>query len=124
MCTLRSTDVETYMQGLAPSRRPPKAAQDWTLHQLLAAAASLQWLPTRPNKYSRTRLADWAHLVRELRNCVHPGKHIRQYPQVRIGRHHWSDAKAIFDLANDSLLDLVHADLRADMRRRGIVPRP
>jgi len=124
MCTLRSTEVENYVAGLAPGPRPPRAAQDWSLNQLLAVASALQWLPARRNKYSRRRLVDWAHLVRELRNLVHPGKHVREYPRVRLGRRHWSDAKAVFDLANDSLLDLVLADLRVDMRRRGIVPRP
>jgi len=124
MCTLRAKDVEHHLAGLAPNHRPPKAAQDWVLNQLLAVAAALQWLPARPNKYSRTRLADWAHLVRELRNLVHPGKHVREYPRVRLGRRHWSDAKAVFDLANNSLLDLVLTDLRTEMRRRGIVPRP
>lgn len=124
MCTLRAKDVEHHLAGLAPNHRPPKAAQDWVLNQLLAVAAALQWLPARPNKYSRTRLADWAHLVRELRNLVHPGKHVREYPRVRLGRRHWSDAKTVFDLANNSLLDLVLTDLRTEMRRRGIVPRP
>jgi hypothetical protein len=124
MCTARAEDVEDCLAGLPRNQRPPKAAQDWTLNQLLAVAAALQWLPARPNKYSRTRLADWAHLIRELRNLVHPGKHIREYPRVRLGCHHWRDAKAVFDLANDSLLDLVQVDLRMQMRRHGIVPRP
>jgi hypothetical protein len=124
MCTIRAKDVEQYVAGLAPKQRPPKAAQNWVLNQLLAVAAALQWLPARPNKHSRTRLAEWAQLIRELRNLVHPGKHIREYPRVSLGRQHWSDAKAVFDLVNDSLLDLVHADLRTEMRRHGIIPLP
>jgi hypothetical protein len=123
MCTLREADVEAHLSALPANRRPPRTAEDWTLNQLLAVAAALRWFPARSSKHSRRRLAEWTHLVREMRNLVHPGKHIRDYPGVRLVKAHWRDAKAIARLANDSLLDLVHADLRADMRKRGIVPR-
>jgi hypothetical protein len=122
MATIQSDDVETYVAALPATRRPPKRAQDWSLYHLLRLAAALQWLPSRKNKYSRTRPAEWLHFIRELRNLAHPGKHIRDYPQLRVRSAHWKDAEALFDLANSSLVGLVKTDLRAEMRRRGIVP--
>ena len=122
MATIRSDDVETYLATLLPADQPPKRAQDWALGHLLQLATALRWFPARRNKHARRRLADWAHLIQELRNLAHPGKHIRDYPTVRVQKAHWTDAQAVFDLANSSLLDLVKSDLRADMRARGIVP--
>lgn len=124
MCTVRKSEVEQHIAALAPDQRPPKAAQDWALNQLIALAAALAWLPARPNKHARRRIGDWIHVVRELRNLVHPGKHIREYPRVRVGSRHWSDAQALFRLANDAPLNLVLADLRMEVRRRGPVPPP
>ena len=122
ICCMREDDVEKYIVTLPSEKRPPVEVSRWQLHHLLSVATALKWLPARANKHSRTRLAEWARLIQELRNLVHPGMHLRKYPNLKITKGNWNDAKAIFELTLSSVEDLVHTDLRADMRRRGIIP--
>jgi hypothetical protein len=122
MCSMRGEEVEKYVAALATANRPPRKAEQWQFHHLLSAATALKWLPARANRHSRPKLAEWVHLVKELRNLVHPGRHIREYSNLKLDKHNWNDAKAIFDLALSSILDLVKTDLRAEMRRRGVIP--
>lgn len=122
MCCMREDDVETYIAKLDPKNRPPKKVERWDLHHMLPVATAFQWLPARANKHSRTRLAEWARLIQELRNLVHPGMHIREYPNLKVTKGNWRDAQSIFELSLSSIEDLVHSDLRAEMRKRGFIP--
>ena len=122
MCSIRTKEVEAYVRTLSAERRPPRQLTKWGLNDLVNTATALDWIPGRKTKHARTRPGDWMHVVRELRNLAHPGKHIRDYHKVKVRKAQWADAKAIYDLAIASLLDLVKADLRAEMRRRGIIP--
>ncbi len=120
MCTVYDKEVETHLRALPSNQRPPRAAQDWTLNHCIKIASALGWLPTRNSLRSRRKIGDWVHLVRELRNLIHPGKHVRDYPRIRIAKAHWGDARAVFKIASENLEVKVVHDLRKEIKRRGL----
>jgi hypothetical protein len=121
VCSCYPDEVEQYLGKLPATHKLRKTrSQDWVLADLIQVAAALDWLPARTSPRARRKIGDWVHLVRELRNLAHPGKHIRDYPGVRVGRAHWSDALTAFTIAHDALLATVNESLRQKMIHQGI----
>jgi hypothetical protein len=116
MCTLYDREVNGYLATLTAGR-PPHNLDRWTLEHLIKVAVALRWLLSRKRANAPRTVGEWVELLRELRNLVHPGKHLRDYPRVRIGRLHYADARAVLKAANSWLLRRVETGLRASIER-------
>jgi hypothetical protein len=117
MCAMYPKEVRKWFAQQAPKRRPKTAIDQWRLDTLSRVARDLGWLPTRSNSRAPRKVGDWVDLLRELRNLVHPGKHLRDYPKIRISKLHLSDAEAVFDSAHGWLLSKVTSDLKRAIER-------
>src|SRR5262245_57842274 len=124
MCSLYPKDVEKTFLSMAPESRPKGRMDRWSFEQLLVIGRRAKWLPSRSHPRRPRLVGDLGDLIRELRNLVHPGKHARDYPKVRVRRAHFGDAQAIFDVANSWLLDHIHKSLRQAGGGRSSTSRP
>jgi hypothetical protein len=115
MCAINSDEVQNLLPSLPSAERPRGRVEQWDLSELLTVATHLGWLPRRSSPRGRRKIGDLAELVRELRNLVHPGKHLRDYPNVRVGKGHYRDARAIFEAAREWLVGKVIADLQREI---------
>ncbi len=126
-CSVQEEEVEEYLsqpEGQRVLRKLkrkqsglPVKADKLALADLLNLARHLGWLPGRTGKYQRRKVGDLALVVKELRDLVHPGKYVRDYPNVRIARWHAADVRRVFELGSAYLLDVVERSLRKEMDR-------
>lgn len=117
ICDMYPKEVRKWFRQQPPKQRPQNAIDQWRLDSLSRVARDLGWLPTRSSSRAPRKAGDWIDLLRELRNLVHPGKHLRDYPKIRIGKLHLSDAEVVFGAANRWLLSKVTTDLQRAMQR-------
>lgn len=103
MCDGFLDDVETYVRTLPSYERPRGPMGKWSLDNLIKIARGLKWLPSRRHIKGRRKIGDHVELVKELRNLVHPGKHIRDYPNVSLRKGHYSDSYTIVRQATGHL---------------------
>ena len=75
----------------------------WNLNNLLEVCSVAGWLPKLSGELVTHVPEGWGHLVRELRNLLHPGLHIRKRPRVTIGFEEFNDAKAAYMLITSQL---------------------
>ena len=113
MCDGFLPNVSAHVCALPKRQRPKGPIENWTLDQLIRVAKALRWLPARQNIRGRRKIGDWVALVKELRNLVHPGKHVRDYPDTRLRRGHFADGFAITRTATDHLWQKIQQDLLA-----------
>ncbi len=95
--------VSGYLSAMPERQRPKGQITNWTLDQLIKVALALNWLPIRRGQRGPRKIGDWLSLVKELRNLVHPGKHLRDYPNVRLRKAHFTDSFSIVRAATDHL---------------------
>lgn len=118
MCDLFPEDVRKWFAKLPPKERRKKNAIDrWDLDTLFRVARDLEWLPARSNPRGHYKIGDWVNLIKEMRNLVHPGRHLRDYPKLRIGNTHLRDAKDVFNAANSWLMAKIGDDLERAIKR-------
>lgn len=111
MCDAFIDDVRTVLPTLPPEKRPKGPLTKWSLNDLIVIAKALDWLPSRKSKWAKPKLGDWTELVKELRNLVHPGRHINSYPKHRMRKGHYSDAYAILRSVTSHLWDRIEPTL-------------
>jgi hypothetical protein len=96
---LRSRNKATKVAQRLASRQRLRSLDDptkWHFDRLIEVCLSAGWLPpvsTLVAQYSPARLA---HLLRILRNHVHPGKHARERPWLETDEQDYKDAEAIY----------------------------
>lgn len=80
----------------------------------------MKWVGYRRGKHprGRTLVGDWVLFVKELRNLAHAGKHVRNYPKIKLNSRHYSDARTVFQAAMGLLADINAKDLLAKAGRR------
>lgn len=123
MCYIFIDDVRNYLADIPVKRHPKGQIWNWDLNNLIEIAKALQWLPARRGKHGPLKVADWAHLVRELRNLVHPGRHIRDYPRIRLRKAHFNIVIEVVDAVIDHLRAKIERDLLLRLKikqRQGI----
>lgn len=104
-------EVCNYLLAVPKTQRPKGQIGNWSLDALIRIANALNWLPVRTGMKGPRKIGDWLELVKELRNLVHPGKHARAYPHVRLRKAHFSDSFSIVHAATDYLWDKVQRDM-------------
>jgi len=100
VCDAYMEKVESYLAQLPSRRRPQGQIWEWGLADLIRVAAELEWLPKRSGPRGRLKIGDLVGVVKELRNLVHPGRHVRQYPNLRLRSGHYQDAYEIVRAAS------------------------
>jgi hypothetical protein len=97
---LRHPDEAFRARAQLPNRERPKSGdpREWSFNHLTKVAEAASWLPefhTHGAALSADRLI---HMVRGLRNMVHPGAHLRSVLTNRVVRGQYEDAQAIYEL--------------------------
>lgn len=117
MCDMFPDEAQSWFCALPPQQRPKAAIAKWDFSTLAKAARAIGWLPGRRTGRAPRQIGDLVEFLRELRNMIHPGKHLRDYPNVRIGRLHLRDAEAVFDAAHGWLYSRVTGDLNQTFQK-------
>lgn len=107
MCDGHLESLELYVAQLPSRDRPRGQIWEWGLADLVGVAAVLGWLPRRASLRGRGKIGDLVAVVKELRNLVHPSRHVYQYPNVRLQAGHYHDAYAIVSAATAQLESLL-----------------
>jgi hypothetical protein len=103
----------------APTKRGKvKPLAKWSLAELLAVAKKQGWLPsslTLDEEWNgnRAQIGDWAEVLRQIRNLIHPVRYMLDLPRKRITKRYLETAFEIFEVATDYLLNKIGESLRA-----------
>ncbi|MHB8085096.1 MAG: hypothetical protein ACYDHZ_04685 [Dehalococcoidia bacterium] len=102
----------------APTRkRVIKPLTDWQLRDLLAVAKDRDWLPSSLSadqewNGKKAQIGDWAVMLQQIRNLVHPSRYMLDVPRKRITKPYLETAFKIFEVATDHLLNKIYKHLR------------
>ncbi|PNE10405.1 MAG: hypothetical protein CR217_14585 [Beijerinckiaceae bacterium] len=74
---------------LPTKKKETKALLDWSLHDLIIIARDCDWLPAGlclDDDWDRNRakIGDYAVVIKEVRNLVHPARVLVQLPKGRV----------------------------------------
>lgn len=87
MVTLRPNDVAAWYKQRHPEAKSVKRLIDWNLGELLCVANELGWLPAGETLDANPKdrlIGAHAQDIRILRNLVHPGRYLKDFPGYRI----------------------------------------
>ena len=98
----------------------PKPLLRWTLFELLAVAKDLEWLPATLSldeefDAQKARIGDYAEIVRQVRNLVHPAEYLDVYPNFVLRRKQFDHIYDILAAAVDWLLNKIYESLKETM---------
>ena len=82
-----------------PRRRRPKYPDDpttWSFENLIETCLAAGWLPPIETSVAQYDAAGLAHLLRRMRNYVHPGKQARERPWVETDAQQYQDVHDIY----------------------------
>ena len=97
-CLEHPNDVEAAQLRLPGSLRPRKDVLDWRLDDLIRVTAEIGWLPRLENEFFVFDTERLLHRLREIRNLLHPGRHVRDVPHAQIGEEAYDDALAAYNV--------------------------
>ncbi|RIE05725.1 hypothetical protein SMC7_06110 [Candidatus Cryosericum terrychapinii] len=91
------------------SHKKQLAVVDWGLFDLVDIARKMEWLPsglTYGEQWSSKKagIGDYAVVVRELRNLVHPARYVQDMPRKRITERYYRSCEETFGTSIDYLL--------------------
>lgn len=100
LCCKNINEATSTINKLPPYLRPKSGSQPekWTFAQLVHVANAAGWLPIFQIGEYELRTKDLIDLVRQMRNFVHPGKHIGSNSKTRVSEQDFLDAKAIYQI--------------------------
>jgi len=96
---LRSKDKASKAAQKLPRRRRPRSLEDptqWTFDNLIEVCSEAGWLPSISTEVADYNSAGLAHVLRLMRNHVHPGKCARERPWIEKDERDYKDAEAIY----------------------------
>jgi 7,8-dihydro-6-hydroxymethylpterin-pyrophosphokinase len=103
----------------APTRQgATKPLAQWALADLLAVAKERGWLPSGLSldeewNGARAQIGDYAEVLRQIRNLVHPAQYTLSLPHKRITKRYLEMSFEIFEVATEYLLSKLNESLRA-----------
>jgi len=101
-----------------PTRRGSiKPLEQWSLAELLAVAKERGWLPSGlslDEEWSdrRARIGDYAEVLRQIRNLIHPAQYMFALPHKRITKRYLEMSFEIFEVATEYLMNKIGESLR------------
>lgn len=90
-----------------PSKNRPRRKNEpteWTFAQLVQVADEAGWLPNLSMGDYELRTRGLIDLVRQLRNTVHPGRHIQTGEKIKVGEPDYLDVKAIYQIVRSQVI--------------------
>lgn len=109
---------EARATGVAPRREANiKPLLEWKLVELLRVAKAARWLPSQLQygvddwDDERAQAGDYAEVVREMRNFVHPSAYMEDHFKKRVTRQHLNWILNAVDAANSWLLARIEKSL-------------
>jgi len=91
---LRPNEVQTALSILPRAQKATNADPlHWSLAHMIAVADAAGWLGAIEDANVGANVAQWLLTVRDLRNLLHPGRHVRDKPHAIIGCEEYVDAK-------------------------------
>jgi hypothetical protein len=105
---LKSLTKASRVAGRLPRRIRPSSLHvkepiAWHFETLIEVCYRAGWLPQFKTETIRFDSAGLAHLIRLLRNHVHPGRHFRERPWSEIDERDFRDAEAIYTILFNTL---------------------
>lgn len=99
-CLQSKTKTVKVASMLSAKKKPPKKNIDdptkWTFDQLIEVCLTAGWLPTVETAYAQFQTAGLAHMLRLMRNNIHPGKIVRERPWWEAEERDYQDAEGIY----------------------------
>jgi len=82
-----------------PRNKRPSPLDDptkWNFDALIETCLAAGWLPPISTTIAKYNPASLAHMLREMRNYIHPGRQARENPWAIVGEDDYKVAEAIF----------------------------
>jgi len=98
-CLRSSQKASRIAKNKLPKRLRPRSPDDhttWTFETLIEVCLKAGWLPPVDTSVARYNPAGLAHLLRRMRNYVHPGRRARERPWLETDEREYQDANAIY----------------------------
>lgn len=116
MCFCHIYGDEIPEKSIPSNKKGQKPLLKWTLHELIRVARDCNWLPAGlalEAQWSgrKAKIGDYAIVLKQFRNLVHPGAYVADSPRFRITKQRLERCFEIFDAANDHLLAKIHASM-------------
>lgn len=96
---LRSKSKAQRLAASLPKRVRPTNPSDpttWMFESLIETCFAAGWLPLVSTETAQYSPAGLAHLLRAMRNYVHPGRYARERPWSEVEERDFLDADAIY----------------------------
>jgi hypothetical protein len=96
---MKSQAKAIQIAGALPKRQRPRdqnSPSRWTFDNLIQVCLQAGWLPAIHTDAVEIRPEGLAHLLRQMRNLIHPGKVCAESPWVEAERRDFEDAEVIY----------------------------
>lgn len=96
---LRSNKKAARVARKLPKRTRPKNLNDpttWKFETLIEVCFQAGWLPPVSTSLAKYKSEGLAHVIREMRNYVHPGRQAKEKPWSEVEERDYLDAQAIY----------------------------
>ena len=103
---LRSPRKARSVASKLPKRIRPRRqdnADKWTFETLIETCDAAGWLRPIGTTIAQYNTASMAHVLRNMRNYIHPGRHARERPWSVTDEQEYRDANAIYVLLLSTL---------------------
>lgn len=107
MCNLYPEETEKAIRELHLKNLWKKHLLWYELYDLIKIAKFANWLPGRMQKKAKRKIGDYLDAVKEFRNLIHPGRHLREGTKLRLKKSHYAYSREIFEYAHDWLYKYV-----------------
>lgn len=95
---------------VARAERPRNADPlHWNLEHMLAVAEQAGWLGIIEDDEVGANVRPWLLCIRDTRNLLHPGRHVRDKPHVMIGHEEFLDAQFGYGALCIALIQSFHS---------------
>jgi hypothetical protein len=113
---------ECYFDEIPESLIPKRKKKNlpiiqWPFSDLIKIARELGWLPAGLKlgeewDKKKAKIGDYAEVVRQLRNLVHPSRYIQDMPRKKISKQYYQYCREVYDVSVEYLLDKIHSSLK------------
>jgi|SRR3954463_11395518 len=96
---LRSKKKACRIAQELPRKQRPRSPEDpttWFFDNLIEVCLKAGWLPPVSTELAKYDSAGLAHLLKLMRNHVHPGRYVRERPWIETDEQDYQDAEAIY----------------------------
>lgn len=89
--------------GLSNKKMKSKNPLDWKLNTLIEVCSNAGWLPNLETQDYVFLSKNIGHTLRNTRNLVHPGMHVKRKASLTLGEEQFKDIKAAYNLVSKLL---------------------